>query len=122
MLLKSMPGVENYSASVIFSMIGDVGRFNSSQNLISYTGLAPSVRSFADVARYGRITKRGDTLMRRILTVCPDSHSTRAKLVCHESTLQDWQKEGKRKAMVAAAAKLLHVAYLILKEGKKHHE
>ena len=53
MLLKSIPGVGNYSALVISSMIGDVGRFNSPQNLISYAGLAPSVRSSADVARHG---------------------------------------------------------------------
>ena len=97
MLLKSIPGVGNYSAPVISSMIGDIGRFSSPQNLISYAGLAPSVRSSADVARYGRITKRGDTLMRGILTVYPDPHSARAKLVRHESIHQDWTKEGQRK-------------------------
>ena len=97
MLLKSIPGVGNYSTPVISSMVGDVGRFSSPQNLISYAGLAPSVRSSAGVARHGRITKRGDTLMRGILTVYPDPHSARAKLVRHESTHQDWAKEGQRK-------------------------
>ena len=63
MLLKSIPGVGNYSALVISSMIGDAGRFNSPQNLISYAGLAPSVRSSAGVVHHGRITKRGDTLV-----------------------------------------------------------
>ena len=29
MLLKSIPGVGNYSALMFSSMIGDVGRFNS---------------------------------------------------------------------------------------------
>ena len=41
MLLKSIPGAGNYSALVISSMMGDVGRFNSPRNLISYAGLAP---------------------------------------------------------------------------------
>ena len=63
MLLKSIPGVGNYSALVISSMIGDAGRFNSPQNLISYAGLAPSVRSSAGVVHHGCITKRGDTLV-----------------------------------------------------------
>ena len=30
-------------------------------------------------------------------SLCPDPHSTRAKLVRHESICQDWTKEGQRK-------------------------
>ena len=98
MLLKSIPGVGNYSALVISSMIGDVGRFNSPQNLISYAGLAPSVRSSAGRGtprahnQAGRHADEGDTDR-----VCPDPHSARAKLVRHEGIHQDWTKEGQRK-------------------------
>ena len=70
MLLKSIPGIGNFSALVISSMVGDIERFNSPQNLISYAGLAPSVRNSANVVHHGRITKRGDTLMRWVLTEC----------------------------------------------------
>ena len=123
MLLKSIPGVGNYSTLVIFPMIGDVGRFNSLQNLISYAGLAPSVRSSADVARHGRITKRGDTLMRGILTEralahiqhAPNSYVTKAYI-------RIGRKRGSGKAIVAAAARMSHVAYLILKERREYHE
>ena len=123
MLLKSIPGVGNYSALVISSMMGDVGRFNSPRNLISYAGLAPSVRSSVDVARHGRITKRGDTLMMGILTGCaltriqhaPNSYVTKAHIGIG-------RKRGNGKAVVAAAARMLHVAYLVLKERREYHE
>ena len=123
MLLKSIPGVGNYSALVISSMIGDVGRFNSPQNLISYAGLAPSVRSSADVARHGRITKRGDTLMRGILTECALTHIQHApNSYVTKAYIRVGRRRGNGKAVVAAAARMLHVAYLILKERREYHE
>ena len=123
MLLKSIPGVGNYSALVIFPMIGDVGRFNSPQNLISYAGLAPSVRSSADVARHGRITKRGDTLMRGILTECALTHIQHApNSYVTKAYIRIGRRRGNGKAVVAAAARMLHVAYLILKGRRKYHE
>ena len=123
MLLKSIPGVGNYSALVISSMIGDVGRFNSPQNLILYAGLAPSVKSSANVARHGRIAKRGGTLMRRILTECALTHIQHApNSYVTKAYIRIGRKRGNGKAIVAAAARILHVAYLILKERRKYHE
>ena len=84
MLLKSIPGIGNYSALVISSMIGDIERFNSPQNLISYAGLAPSVRNSANVVHHGRITKKGDTLMRWVLRVRLGAHPLRTAFVHHE--------------------------------------
>ena len=123
MLLKSIPGVGNYSALVISSMVGDVGRFNSPQNPISCAGLATSVRSSADVARHGRITKRGDTLMRGILTECALTHIQHApNSYVTKAYIRIGRKRGNGKAVVAAAARMLHVAYLILKERREYHE
>ena len=123
MLLKSIPGVGNYSALVISSMIGDVGGFNNPQNLISYARLAPSVRSSADVVRHGCITKRGDTLMRGILTECALTHIQHApNSYVTKAYVRIGRKRGNRKAIVAAAARMLHVAYLILKGRREHHE
>ena len=123
MLLKSIPGVGNYSALVISSMIGDVWRFSSSQNLISYAGLAPSVRSSADVARHGCITKRGDTLMRGILTECALTHIQHApNSYVTKAYIRIGRKRGNGKAIVAAAARMLHIAYLILRERREYHE
>jgi transposase len=47
-------------ALAIVAAIGDVGRFEQSQKLVSYLGLNPSVRqSGPGPAYHGRITKQG---------------------------------------------------------------
>ena len=72
-----------------------------------------------------RITKRGDTLMRRILTECALTHIQHA-LNSYVTKAYIWigRKRGNGKAVVAAAAaaRMLHVAYLILKGRRKYHE
>ena len=97
MLLKSIPGIGNFSALVISSMVGDIERFNSPQNLISYAGLAPSVRNSANVVHHGRITKRGDTLHAMGSDrVCFGAYSLRTTLVHHEILHPHRKKEGHR--------------------------
>ena len=140
MLLKSIPGIGNFSALVISSMVGDIERFNSPQNLISYAGLAPSVRNSANVVHHGRITKRGDTLMRWVLTeYTTGAYQERgyadamgSDRVVHircaprsyitKSYIRIGKKRGTGKAIVAAAARMLHVAYLMLKEKREYHD
>ena len=47
-------------ALAIVAAIGDVGRFEQSQKLVSYLGLNPSVRQSGPGSAYhGRITKQG---------------------------------------------------------------
>src|SRR3984957_15176952 len=58
--LMTIPGVDMVVALAIVAAIGDVGRFEQSQKLVSYLGLNPSVRqSGPGPAYHGRITKQG---------------------------------------------------------------
>src|ERR1700733_3759267 len=58
--LMTIPGVDMVVALAIAAAIGDVGRFEQSQKLVSYLGLNPSVRqSGPGPAYHGRITKQG---------------------------------------------------------------
>jgi transposase len=58
--LMTIPGVDMVVALAIVAAIGDVGRFEQSQKLVSYLGLNPSVRqSGPGPAHHGRITKQG---------------------------------------------------------------
>ena len=120
MLLKTMPGVGYFSALVISSMIGDIGRFNSPDDLCSYAGLAPSVRSSAGTAHHGRITHRGDALMRRVLTECVLSHIRYAKNSHITEFYTRIKKRGSGKAIVAAASKMLRIMYGMLKERREY--
>ena len=56
----TIPGVDMVVALAVVAAIGEVGRFEQSQNLVSYLGLNPSVRqSGPGPAYHGRITKQG---------------------------------------------------------------
>ena len=64
--LMTIPGVDMVVALAIVAAIGDVGRFEQSQKLVSYLGLNPSVRqSGPGPAYHGRITKQGRGHARR---------------------------------------------------------
>jgi transposase len=58
--LMTMPGVDTVVALAIAAAIGEVGRFDRPEKLVSYLGLNPSVRqSGPGPAYHGRITKQG---------------------------------------------------------------
>src|SRR5215207_5906762 len=58
--LMTIPGIDLVVALALKAAIGDVGRFDSPQKLVSYLGLNPSVRqSGPGPAYHGRITKQG---------------------------------------------------------------
>ena len=53
-LLRSLPGVGQILSAVIALEIGDIGRFGSAQNLVSYAGLVPAARESAGKKRKGK--------------------------------------------------------------------
>jgi transposase len=58
--LVTIPGIDMVAALAIVAAIGEVGRFDRTQKLVSYLGLNPSVRqSGPGPAYHGRITKQG---------------------------------------------------------------
>ncbi len=48
MIIKSIPGIGDYSSLVIAAEIADINRFNDSHKLCAYAGVVPSVRNSAD--------------------------------------------------------------------------
>ncbi|MCL4340292.1 MAG: IS110 family transposase [Nitrososphaerota archaeon] len=65
--LMTIPGISYYSALMIVSEIGDIGRFTDSNHLVSYSGLSPSTHSSGENTFYGPITKQGSKYLRWIL-------------------------------------------------------
>ena len=119
-LLKTIPGVGEYTALVLSSAIDNVERFPDSASLVSYFGLAPSVRNSADVTHHGRITKKGDKLVRHVLVEATHSHIRYAP---YSKLSQFYQrvkaKKGTSKAAVATASKMLRIMYQMLKNGSE---
>jgi len=120
-LLTTIPGIGDFSALLILSEIGDIQRFPSPKNLVSYAGLNPSVHSSGDVTRYGRISKQGSHWLRWILT---ESASIASR---HPGKLGDFHRKiarrhGTKTANIALARKILTICYYLLKNKEEYRE
>lgn len=66
--LQSMRGVSTIVAATTVAEIGDMKRFHTPAELMSYLGLVPSEHSSGTKTRRGSITKAGNGHVRRVLT------------------------------------------------------
>jgi transposase len=66
--LMTVPGVNVQTAATFMAAVGDIRRFPSSRQLVSYLGLDPRVRQSGNgPARHGRISKAGASETRHML-------------------------------------------------------
>ena len=66
--LMALRGVQLITALTVVAEIGDLTRFDSPRQLMSYLGLVPSESSSGATTRRGGITKTGNGHVRRVLT------------------------------------------------------
>ena len=78
--LQALRGVQLVSAVVLAAEIGDYRRFASPRQLMTYLGLVPSEHSTGETRRQGRITRTGNTHVRRILVEAAWSYRYRPRL------------------------------------------
>jgi transposase len=64
---QAMRGVDFINAVVLVAELGDIRRFESPRQVMSYLGLVPSERSTGDTVKRGGITKTGNRRARRAL-------------------------------------------------------
>lgn len=65
--LQALRGISVLSAAVLAAELGDLMRFGTAPQLMSYLGLVPSEHSSGEGRRLGRITRAGNGHARRIL-------------------------------------------------------
>jgi transposase len=65
--LMSLRGVNTLTAVAIMAELGDITRFDSPTQLMSYVGLVPIVHASGSTKRMGRITRTGNSHVRRLL-------------------------------------------------------
>ena len=64
---QAMRGVNFLAATTLVAEVGDLRRFDSPAQLMSFLGLVPSEHSTGDTTRRGAITKTGNRRARRVL-------------------------------------------------------
>jgi transposase len=120
-LLRTMPLVGLIGTLTLLSAVDVVDRFPTSRKLVSYTGLAPSVRQSGERCVYGPITREGRGELRSIWVQI--AHLVVMDRGKDTGRLRAWYGKvaahrGKKTAIVALARKLLCIAYQILKAGR----
>ncbi len=78
--LTTIPGVGIITATALVATIGDGSQFKSGRQMSAWLGLVPRQNSSGGKDRLGRISKRGDGYLRRLLV-----HGSRAVLRWHRA-------------------------------------
>ena len=118
--LLQVHGLNLLAAIGLLAEIGSIELFDTSKQLVSYAGLATSVRQSADTTRRGKITKQG---RKRLRTICVRAVLTmvnRTKTPLMEFYQQKKREKGAGKAIVATARKLLVIVFVMLKKGQDY--
>jgi transposase len=115
-ILLSITGIDIFSAMLISAEIVDVRRFSTPWKLVSYAGLAPSIRESSEgKTKTGKITKQGSPWLRRwILVQCA---LIAIKYDAHLKIFYDRIKNRKGHAtaiIVATAKELLVIIWYML--------
>jgi transposase len=78
--LQALRGVQLVTAVIIAAELGDFGRFATAPQLMAYLGLVPSEHSSGESKQRGRITKAGNSHVRRVLVEAAWSYRFRPNL------------------------------------------
>lgn len=114
--LTSIKGVGPRSAAVFLATLGNMGDFANADKLAAYVGIVPRVSQSNETDNRGRITKRGNRLVRATLVQCT------LIAIRYSPYLKGFysrikERRGAGKAIIATARKLLAIIYDTLKNG-----
>jgi transposase len=120
-LLKTMPGVGNFTAFLVKSEIDNIKRFASKEKLCCYAGLVPSTHGTADKLYHGRIIKQGNKFLRWALTEAAQV-SIRYSEYFRYYYNKVRTKKNANSATIAVARRMLEIIYAMLKEKRAYIE
>ncbi len=119
-LVRTIPGVGPRLAEVIVAVIDDPGRFGNGKQVGAYAGLTPRQYQSGEQDRSGRISGAGNGLLRALLVEVAwlgQRYNPWLKGV-FEKTCRG-SKARRKIAVVAAARRLLVVAWAMLRDGRR---
>ena len=113
----SMPGIALVNTATLIAYVGDGSRFSKPGQLINYAGLSPKMNQSGTVNIHGKITKKGQTCIRRSLVQGAHSVISMKNKTCPLSKFayhKSQQIPFKGKVAVAVAAKQLRTGLALL--------
>jgi transposase len=119
--LETIPGIGVITATALVATIGDASQFRSGRQLAAWLGLVPRQHSSGGKERLGRISKRGDGYLRKLLV-----HGARTVLLWSrrkKETRSLWleallARRPTNVVLVAMANKTARVVWALLSRGE----
>lgn len=120
-ILMTAPGVGPVTAMAFLSTIDEAGRFERSRQVGAYLGLTARVFQSGESEYYGRITRRGDRVLRGYLLSAAHVLLT---VYQRQTKLKAWglriaKRKGYSKAKVAVARRLAVIMHRMLVDGRE---
>jgi transposase len=115
--LRSIPGIGPIGATAVVATMGDPKAFKNGRHFAAFLGLVPRQHSSGGKSQLGRISRRGDVYVRRILI--QGAHSILRRIDQREGPRADWLRgligrRGRQVAAVALANKNARIAWRLL--------
>lgn len=120
-LLKTVPGIGDKTAMLMWAEIGDIERFATAHQLTSFAGLVPTTRSSGGRTTHGSLPRTGSPWLRWALVETTQTLKMKPGPVRAQFTRLARAK-GNSKATVAAARKLCNYLYWMLKDNVTYDE
>jgi transposase len=117
--LASIPGIGAIGATALATLVPDPHGFASARHFAAWLGLTPKPHSSGGKERLGRISKQGNSMLRRLLVLGATSRLRHAK---RSPDAADWAtrlltRRPFKVAAVALANKMARVAWALLVRG-----
>jgi transposase len=125
-LLKSMPGVADILAVVIWTETGTMERFSCAEAFASYCGLVPRENSSGGKIRFGAIRRDVNVYLKGAFVEAANSAVLNAERCDYGHISRLYQRikarRGHGKAKVAVARHLSEACFWMLKKGESYRE
>lgn len=113
--LMSIPGVGPLTALVVRAEIGEIDRFSSAEQLVSYCGLCPSIKQSADKIYYGKLNRFCNKFLKYVLVLRAQGMARSKADNPMRATYWRIVIKGKNHAKIAVARQLVRVIYSMLR-------
>lgn len=122
-LLMTIKGIGPMTSTALVGVMGSPAHYRNGRHFASSLGLTPSEHSSGGKQRLGRITKRGNTYIRRLLVQCAMSHIRHLKN--NSDALSCWlrrlkERRGVQVAAIALANKLARISWAVLQKQQPY--
>lgn len=118
--LASIPGVGVLTATAIVAAVGNARRFKNGREFSASLGLVPRQHSSGEKERLGKISKRGDAYIRKLMI--QGGHSVVMHMQRAAGRRGKWlrdlvERRGRSKAVVAVANKNARIMWALMARG-----